>query len=308
MYYQACVACAEYEYQMSIGTELTACFKRACERTLFIGIWMFFTHPSQSTSYFPFQFASSQICVIYFLWLPNMSYSEANRRQHSLVLYCDLIEGSYEMVPDHLVWNQAVCRPQLDMECLVIAMLFCVLLRLKKGRGTVRSLLTVQRTCMRNSPLTFVSNITLTNHENLQAAKEKQNIPAKSHSSGATDVKKHQACVSGLDQQILKQHHLPLDCWEDWWRAQTMLRWLTETWMDTTRKTSLRKLRQVTTLNTSHHRHRQEVRRRREAVTGKGRNSFLFFPFTIVTFFSCTPLSQRNTVAQGEYYNPFRLR
>lgn len=98
------------------------------------------------------------------------------------------------------------------MECLVIAMLFCVLIRLKKGTGTVRSLLTVQGTCMRISPLAFVSIIFLTNHENLQAAKEKRNIPAKSHSSGATDVKKHQACVSGLDQQILKQHHLPLDC------------------------------------------------------------------------------------------------
>lgn len=144
--------------------------------------------------------------------------------QHPLVLYCDLIEGSCETAP------------QLDMECLVIAMLFCVLRRLKKGRGTVRSLLTVQGTCKRNSLPAFASNISLTTYENLQAAKEKQNIPAKSHSSGATDVKKHQACVNGLDQQILKQHHLPLDCWEDWWRAQTMLRWLTETWMDTTRK------------------------------------------------------------------------
>lgn len=213
------------------------------------------------------------------------------------------------MVPHHLVWNQAVCRPQLDMECFIIAMLFCVLMRLKKGRGTVRSLLTVQGTCRRNSPLAFVSNISLTTHENLRAAKEKQNIPAKSHSSGATDVEKHQACVSGLDQQISKQHHLPLDCWEDWWRAQTMLRWLTETWMDTTRKTSLRKLGQVIILNTSHHRHRHEVRRRREAVTGKGRNSFLFFPFTIAMFFSCVPPSnQRNAVALGEYYNPFWLR
>lgn len=172
------------------------------------------------------------------------------------------------MAPNHLVWKQAICRPQLDTECLVIAMLFCVLKTLKKGRGTVRSLLTVQGTCKRNPP--FVSNISLTTHENLQAAKEKQNIPAKGHSSGTTDVKKHQACVSGLDQQILKQQHLPLDCWEDWWRAQTMLRWLTETWMDTTRKTSLRELGQITALNTSHHRHRHEVRKRREAVTGKG--------------------------------------
>lgn len=156
-------------------------------------------------------------------------------------------------------------------------------MRLKKGRGTMRSLLTVQGTCMRNSPLAFLNNISLTTQENLQAAKEKQNIPAKSQSSGATDVEKHQACVSGLDQQILKQHHLPLDCWEDWWRAQTMLHWLTETWMDTTRKTSLRKLRQVITLNTSHHRHRHEVRRRREAVTGKGHNSFLFFHYCHVS-------------------------
>ena len=54
--------------------------------------------------------------------------------------------------------------------------------------------------------------ISLTTPENSQAAKEKQNIPAKSHSAASTDVKKHQACVSELDQQILKQHHLPLDC------------------------------------------------------------------------------------------------
>ena len=52
---------------------------------------------------------------------------------------------------------------------------------------------------MRNSLLAFVNNIPLTTHENLQAAKEKQNIPAKSHSSAATDVEKHQACVSELD-------------------------------------------------------------------------------------------------------------
>lgn len=36
MYYQACVALAEY--QLSISTELTACLKRAYESTLFIGI------------------------------------------------------------------------------------------------------------------------------------------------------------------------------------------------------------------------------------------------------------------------------
>lgn len=86
------------------------------------------------------------------------------------------------------------------------------MLETEKGRGTARSLLTVQGVCMRNSLLAFVINISLANHENLQAAKKKQNIPAKSHSSGATDVEKHQACVSELDQQILKQHHLPLDC------------------------------------------------------------------------------------------------
>lgn len=65
---------------------------------------------------------------------------------------------------------------------------------------------------MRNSLLAFLNNVSLMTHENLQAAKENQNIAAKSHSSTATDVKKHQACVSELDQQILKQHHLPLDC------------------------------------------------------------------------------------------------
>lgn len=155
-----------------------------------------------------------------------------------------------------------------------------------------------------HSLLAFVNNISLSTHENLQAAKEKASIPTKSHSSAATDVKKHQACVSELDQQILKQHHLPLDCWEDWWRAQTMLRWSTETWMDTIRKTALRKLGQVITLNTSHCRHRHDVRRRREAVTGKAYDSFL----SLSHFSVVLPSKQINAVAQEGYYSPFSLR
>lgn len=152
--------------------------------------------------------------------------------------------------------------------------------------------------------LAFGKNISLTTHESFPAAKEKQNIPAKSHSSAATDVEKHQACVSELDQQILKQHHLPLDCWEDWWRAQTMLRWLTETWMDTIRKRALRNLGQVIAWNTSHHRHRHGVRRRREAVTGKAQGSFL----SLLSHFSAVPLShQRAAVAQGGCYTPFSV-
>lgn len=151
--------------------------------------------------------------------------------------------------------------------------------------------LTVQGKRVINYLLGFVNNISLNTHENLQAAKEKQNIPAKSHSSAATDVEKHQACVSELDQQILKQHHLPLDCWEDWWRGQMMLRWLTETWMDTIRKKALRKLRRVITLNTSHRRHRHEVRRRREAVTGKAHDSFL----SLLSHFAVVLPSKQNS-------------
>lgn len=208
------------------------------------------------------------------------------------------------MIPD--IWSESIPYTDLSWiwQCLVIATLFYMVMRLKKGRGTVKSLLTVQEIRMRNSLFALVSNISLSTHENLQAAKEKQNIPTKSHSSAATDVEKHQACVSELDQQILKQHHLPLDCWEDWWRAQTMLRWSTETWMDTIRKTALRKLGQVTTLNTSHCRHRHDVRRRREAVTGKAYDSFL----SLSHFSVVPPSKQINAVAQEEYYSPFSLR
>lgn len=75
--------------------------------------------------------------------------------------------------------------------------------------------------------------------------------------------------------------------------------------MDTTRKTALRKLGQVITLNTSHHRHRHEVRRRREAVTGKAQESCL----SLLSHFSVVPPSkQRNAVVQGGHYNPFSLR
>ena len=73
------------------------------------------------------------------------------------MLYCDLIEGSCEMVPD--TWSETTPYADLSWmwQCLVIAMLFYVLTRLKKGRGTVRSLLTVQGTCMRNALLAFPS-------------------------------------------------------------------------------------------------------------------------------------------------------
>jgi len=75
--------------------------------------------------------------------------------------------------------------------------------------------------------------------------------------------------------------------------------------MDTIRKIALRKLGQVITLNTSHHRHRHEVRRKREAVTGKAHDSIL----SLLYHFSVVPPSkQRNAVAQGGYYNPFSSR
>jgi len=50
------------------------------------------------------------------------------------------------------------------------------------------------------------------------------------------------------------------------------------------KKKALRKRKQAITLNTSHCRHRHDVRRRRETVTGKAR----LFPLTTVTLFSCS--------------------
>jgi len=138
-----------------------------------------------------------------------------------------------------MVWNHVVYRPQLEIAVFSHNNVIRCTSEIEKGQGhseIPEVPLIVQGKCMVNSQLGFVDNNSLTTHENLQAAKENQNIPAKSHGSAATDVEKHQACVSELDQRILKQNHLPLDCWEDWWRAQMKLRWLTETWMDTIKK------------------------------------------------------------------------
>lgn len=77
------------------------------------------------------------------------------------------------MVP--AVCSEVPLDPELSWmgHCLVIATLLHVPLRLKKGSGTARLLLTARGTCPRSSPLAFVNNISLTPHENLQAAKEK---------------------------------------------------------------------------------------------------------------------------------------